>query len=162
SKGAIYITDNDFGLRDAGKSPLKELQNGIYRISDGKTTLVLDDKALGGVPNGIALSPDEKYLYLTAGRKMMRYEVKADGTLGASSLFTEGEGIGDGMKVDRKGNIFSTGGAGPGIVRVTSPTGKFLGLLNLPIYAGEPKRQICATNDAFGGPDGKSLYITAC
>ena len=162
SDGALYFTDNDFGLRDAGKSPLKELQNGIWLVRDGTAKMVLDGKSLGGVPNGIALSPDEKYLYLTAGRKMMRYEVEADDTFGAGSLFTEGEGIGDGMKVDRKGNIFSTGGAGPGIIRVTSSQGKLLGTLNLPIYGGEPKKQICATNDAFGGKDGRTLYISAC
>ena len=162
SDGALYFTDNDFGLRDAGKSTLKELENGIWLVKDGKSTMVLDGKTLGGTPNGIALSPDEKFLYLTAGRKMMRYEVRADDTLGSSTLFTEGEGIGDGMKVDRKGNIFSTGGAGPGVIRVTSAQGKLLGLLNLPIYGGEPKKQICATNDAFGGNDGKTLYISAC
>jgi gluconolactonase len=93
---------------------------------------------------------------------MMRYEVRADDTLGAGSLFTEGDGIGDGMKVDRKGNIFSTGRGGPGVIRVTSPQGKLLGLINLPIYGGEPKRQICATNDAFGGEDGKTLYVGTC
>jgi gluconolactonase len=162
SDGALYFTDNDFGLRDAGKSPAKELENGIWLVKDGKTQMVLDAKSLGGTPNGIALSPDERYLYLTAGRKMKRYDVKPDDTLGAGTLFTEGEGIGDGMKVDRKGNIFSTGGAGPGIVRVTSAQGKLLGLLRMPIYGGEPKKQICATNDAFGGPDGKTLYISAC
>jgi gluconolactonase len=162
SDGAIYFTDNDFGLRDAGKSPRKELPNGIWRVQDGRATLLLDDKTLGGIPNGITFSPDEHYLYLTAGRKMMRYEVRADGTLGASSLFAEGVGIGDGMKVDQKGNIYSTGGAGPGVIRITSAEGKFLGSLNLPIYGGEPKKQICATNDAFGGADGKTLFITAC
>src|SRR4029077_13939451 len=101
----------------------------------------------------------EKYLYLTAGRRMKRYEVKADDTLGAGIDFTEGEGITDGMKVDRKGNIYSTSGAGPGVIRITSPEGKLLGLLNLPIVGGEePKKQICATNLAFGG-DGKDLYV---
>ena len=158
---AIF-TDNDFGLRDAGRSPLKELPNGIWLVKGGQASMVLEDKALGGIPNGIALSPDERYLYLTAGRKMMRYEVRADDTLGPGSLFTEGDGIGDGMKVDRKGNIFSTGGGGPGVIRVTSPEGRLLGLINLPIYGGEPKKQICATNDAFGGADGKILYISAC
>ncbi|MEP7245217.1 MAG: SMP-30/gluconolactonase/LRE family protein [Gammaproteobacteria bacterium] len=162
SDGAVYLTDNDFGLRDAGKNPDKQMPNGIWRIKDGKSTLLIDDKQLGGVPNGIVFSPDEKYLYLSAGRKMMRYEVKADGSLGASSLFTEGPGIGDGMKVDVKGNVFSSGGAGPGIIRVTAPDGKLLGLLNLPVYGGEPKKQVCATNDAFGDSDGKALYISAC
>ena len=162
SDGALYFTDNDFGLRDAGRSPLKELPNGIWLVKGGQASMVLEDKVLGGIPNGIALSPDERYLYLTAGRKMMRYEVRADDTLGPGSLFTEGDGIGDGMKVDRKGNIFSTGGGGPGVIRVTSPEGRLLGLINLPIYGGEPKKQICATNDAFGGADGKILYISAC
>ncbi len=160
--GAIYLTDNDFGLRDGGKSPLKDMENGIYRIKDGQTKLVLDAKTLGGTPNGIVFSPDEKYLYLSAGKEMKRYEVKADGTLGAGSLFTEGPGIGDGMKVDVKGNIYSSGGAGPGVVRITSPAGKLLGTLNMPIVNTEPKRQICVTNIAFGGVDSKTLFITAC
>jgi gluconolactonase len=159
----VYLTDNDFGLRDAGRNPDKQMQNGIWLVKDGRSTLVLDAAALGGIPNGIALSPDERYLYLSASlRKMMRYEVKPDGSLGEGSVFTEGLGIGDGMKVDLQGNIYSTSGAGPGIVRITAPTGKLLGYLNLPIYGGEPKRQICATNVAFGDSDAKSLYITAC
>jgi gluconolactonase len=159
---AVYLTDNDFGLRGAGRSPDKEMPNGIWRIKDGVSTLVLSAEALGGIPNGIVLSPDERYLYLSALSKMMRYEVRPDGSLGAGSLFTEGLGIGDGMKVDVNGNVYSTSGAGPGVVRVTAPTGTLLGLLNLQVYGGEPKRQICATNVAFGDADGRSLYVTAC
>jgi len=158
----VYLTDNDFGLRDAGRSPEKQMPNGIWLIKDGKSTLVLDATTLGGIPNGIALSPDEKYLYATALAKMMRYEVRADGSLGEGVLFTQGAGIGDGMKVDTLGNVYSTSGAGPGIVRITSPSGTLLGYINLPIVGGEPKRQICATNVAFGDADGKGLYITAC
>jgi gluconolactonase len=160
---AVYVTDNDFGLRDGGKNPDKQLQNGIYRIKDGKTTLVLAASDLGGIPNGIALSPDEKWMYLsTAKGQVRRYAVNPDGTLGAFTLFTEGVGIGDGQKTDTAGNHYSTSGAGPGIVRITSPEGKLLGTINLPIYGGEPKRQICATNEAFGGADGRTLFITAC
>ena len=160
---AIYVADNDFGLRDAGKSPDKQLQNGIYRIKDGKTTLVLSGADLGGTPNGIALSPDGKWMYLsTSARKIRRYAVNADGTLGAYTVFTEGVGIGDGQKTDKAGNLFSSGGAGPGIIRITSLDGKLLGTINLPIYGGEPKKQICATNEAFGGPDGKTLFIAGC
>jgi gluconolactonase len=159
----VYVTDNDFGLRDAGKSPDKQLQNGIYRIKDGKTTLVLSGADLGGTPNGIALSPDGKWMYLsTAGRKIRRYAVNADGTLGAFTVFTEGVGIGDGQKTDKAGNLFSSSGAGPGIIRITSPEGTLLGTINLPIYGGEPKKQICATNEAFGGPDGRTLFIAGC
>jgi gluconolactonase len=163
SDDAVYFTDNDFGLRDAGKSPQKELPNGIWLVREGHAPQrVLDDQSLGGIPNGIALSPDEKFMYLTAGRKMKRYEVHADGTLGSSSLFAEGDGIGDGIKVDVKGNLFSAGGAGPGIIRITSAEGKLLGFIKLPVYGGEPKKQICATNEAFGGQDGRTLFIAAC
>jgi gluconolactonase len=159
----VYITDPDFGLRGGGRSADKQLPNGIWRIKDGVATMVLSGEQLGGTPNGIALSPDERWMYLTSSRaKMMRYEVLPDGSLGAGSLFTEGPGIADGMKVDVQGNVYSTSGGGPGIVRITAPSGKLLGLLNLPIYGGEPKRQICATNVAFGDADGKSLYVTAC
>jgi gluconolactonase len=159
---AVYLTDNDFGLRDGGRNPDKQMGNGIWRIKDGKSTMVLDAAVLGGIPNGIVLSPDEKYLYANAGQRMFRYEVKPDGSLGPGSPFTQGPGIGDGMKVDTLGNVYSTSGAGPGIVRITSPAGTLLGYLNLEIVGGEPKRQICATNVAFGDPDAKSLYVTAC
>jgi gluconolactonase len=161
--GAIYLADNDFGLRDAGRSADKQMPGGIYRIAGGKTVKLVDEAELGGIANGIALSPDGKYLYLTAGiGTMKRYPVNPDGTLGVGEAFAKGPGIGDGMKTDLAGNIWSTSGGGPGIVRVTGPSGKLLGTLNLPIDGGEPKRQICATNLAFGGVDGKSLFITAC
>ncbi len=160
---AVYVTDNDFGLRDGGKNPDKQLQNGVYRIKDGKTSMVLSGSDLGGIPNGIALSPDGKWMYLsTANRQIRRYAVNADGTLGAFTAFTDGVGIGDGQKTDTAGNLYSTGGAGPGVVRITSPAGKLLGTINLPIYGNEPKRQICATNEAFGGPDGRTLFIAGC
>jgi gluconolactonase len=165
SDGALYFTDSDFGLRGSSRSPQKELSfNGVYLVKDGKATLLVDDKTLGGFPNGIALSPDEKYLYLSSSfTKMMRYEVKPDGTLGAGKVFFEGgEGIVDGMKTDRKGNLYSTGGAGPGAIRISSPEGKHLGTLHMPWSNREPRQQICATNVAFGDADAKSLYITAC
>lgn len=161
SDGAIYMTDTDTGLRDGRLSPLKQLPfAGVFLIKDDKVTLLLDDKALGGNPNGIALSPDGKYLYLTSGfRKLMRYEVKDDDTLGAGTLFAEGDGIGDGLKVDKRGDVFSTGGAGPGEVRITNRDGKLLGMINIPLPGTEPKREICALDVGFGGRDGKTLYI---
>lgn len=163
SDGAIFFTDVDTGLRDGKLSPLKELPHtGVYVVKDDKVTLLLDDKQLGGSPNGIAISADEKYLYLTSGQsRMMRYEVKPDGTLGAGGLFSEGPGIGDGIKVDTKGNIWSTGGAGPGEIRVLAPDGKLLGMIHIPLWFREPKREINALNVTFGDPDGKTLYISA-
>ncbi len=164
SDGAALFTDSDFGLRGGHNSPAKELQfNGVYLAKDHKATLLIKDTDLGGWPNGIALSPDEKYLYLNAGfKKVMRYELK-ENSLGEGTVFFEGgPGIADGMKTDLKGNLFSTSGAGPGDIRITSPQGKHLGTIHLPVPEGEPKRQICATNLAFGDADGKGLYITAC
>jgi len=158
----VYLTDNDFGLRDAGASADKQMPNGVWLIRDGVSRLVLSADALGGIPNGVALSPDERYLYLTALQRLMRYDVMPDGSLGSGRLFTEGPGIGDGMKTDVLGNVYSTSGAGPGIVRITAPTGMVLGFIHLPIENREPKRQICATNVAFGDRDGRGLYITAC
>jgi len=158
----VYLTDNDFGLRDAGASPDKEMPNGVWLIRDGSSRLVLDVETLGGIPNGVALSPDERHLYLTALQRLMRYDIDADGSLGAGVLFASGDGIGDGLKTDERGNVYSTNGAGPGLVRITAADGTLLGYIELPVYGGEPKRQICATNVAFGDPDGRSLFITAC
>ena len=163
--GAMYMTDSDWGLRDRKQSKLKQLPYaGVFLIKDGKVTLLLRDDQLGGPqPNGVALSPDEKYLYLTAGTKLKRYDVLPDDTIAPQATeLADTVGIGDGLKVDVKGNIWSTSGAAPGVVLITAPTGKILGSINLPVAGGEPKRQICATNDAFGDPDGKGLYITAC
>jgi gluconolactonase len=165
SDGAMYMTDSDWGLRGRKDSPLKQLPYaGVFLIRDGNVKLLLKDSQLGGPqPNGLALSPDEKYLYLTAGTKLKRYDVRPDDTIGTEeTLLADAVGIGDGMKVDVKGNIYSTSGAAPGVVLISAPSGKTLGSINLPVIGGEPKRQICATNDAFGDPDGKGLYITAC
>ena len=163
--GAMYMTDSDWGLRDRKQSPLKQLPYaGVFLIKDGKVKLLLKDDQLGGPqPNGVALSPDEKYLYLTAGSKLKRYDVLADDTIDTKATeLADAVGIGDGLKVDTKGNIWTTSGAAPGVVLIIAPTGRILGSINLPVVGGEPKRQICATNDAFGDPDGKTLYITAC
>jgi gluconolactonase len=165
--GAIYLTDSDVGLRGGINGGLAEMPDSVWRWKDGKVTLAVSRDELGGEPNGIALSPDDKYLYLSAGTgspdpKMMRYPVKADGSLGPGELFTHGHGIGDGMKADRRGNIYSTDGP-LGIVRITSPAGKPLGLLNLPTRGdAEPQQTICASALAFGGDDAKTLYVTAC
>jgi len=162
--GAMFFTDPDFGLRFGAKSPLKQLDSaGVWYLKDGQLRKVLDERELGGPPDGIALSPDEHYMYLSAGlRRIKRYTVAPDGSLSGEKLFAEGEGIGDGIKVDRAGNVYSASGTAPGIVRITAPSGKLLGTLNLPVPMEEPKRYICASNLAFGGTDGRTLIITAC
>lgn len=164
SSGAIYMTDSVFGLRDGLANPGSELDfSGVYLIAGGQTTLLYSNADNpGGWPNGIALSPDERHLYLNAGfQNVLRYELRPDGTIAAGEIFIAGEGS-DGMKVDTRGNLYTTSGAGPGEVRITSADGVRLGVLELPTPAGEPQVQVCATNVAFGDRDGRTLYITAC
>ena len=157
----IFIATNQFGFRD-GKIPEGFLENGVWRLKDGELSLALSAEDLGAPANGITVSPDEKYLYLSALFKLVRYTIQPDGTLTDRLELGEGEGIIDGMKVDTLGNIYSTSGAGPGVVRISAPDGKVLGYLRLPIDPSEPKRQICATNVAFGGPDNRTLFIAGC
>ena len=161
SDGAIYFTDTVWGMRGAEKSPDRELPySGFFLIKDDKVSLLGGDKdAPGDGPNGIALSPDEKHLYVTAGlSKTMRYDVLADDTVANPVKFLDA-GI-DGIKVDQKGNVYSTVRGSE--IWITSPEGKRLGVLQMPQIATEPRPRIVATNLAFGDADSKTLYITAC
>jgi gluconolactonase len=165
--GSIYLTDSDVGLRGGINGGLSEMPDSVWRIKDGKVTMVVSRETLGAEPNGIALSPDDKYLYLSAGTmskdpKIMRYPVKPDGSVGPGEVWTRGHGIGDGMKTDKAGNLWSTEPF-PAYVRITSPQGKQLGLLRLPTLGdAEPRKTACASSLTFGGDDAKTLYISAC
>jgi gluconolactonase len=166
SDGTLYFTETIWGIRGARdklRANERELPyTGVFAVKDGKTSLLANDEQLGGMPNGLAFSPDEKFLYVNGGDKgIMRYEVKPDGTFGARTVLIPNIGS-DGIKVDVKGNIYTTTGSGPGEVRIFSPAGERLGTIKLPISNREPRAQICATNLAFGDRDGKTLYITAC
>jgi len=166
--GAIFFTDSDVGLR-GGILHATDVQmpDSVWRWKDGKVTMAVSREQLGSEPNGIALSPDDKYLYLSAGTvtpdpRIMRFPVHADGTVGPGELFTRGAGIGDGMKTDPRGNLWSTD-AMPGTVRITAPTGKLLGLLHMPSKGDEePRKTTCASSLAFGGDDAKTLYVMGC
>jgi gluconolactonase len=160
SDGAVYFTDTPWGLRLAEKDPAREQPDGFYLIKDGKVTLLGGDKP-GTLPNGITLSPDERYLYVTSGgRRTVRYDIRADDTVANEKVFVEHGG--DGMRVDRKGNLYTTGGGGGGVIQITSPDGTPIGRFHLPQPAGEPRTRVCATNMAFGDADDRGLYITAC
>jgi gluconolactonase len=153
SDGAVYFTDMPAALNGRDTSPFRELPfNGVYMVKDG-TLRLLDKELLGIVPNGIVFSPDQRYLYVGGSRKIIRYDVRSDDTLANAKLFVDMSaettpGGPDGMKVDRTGNVYSTG---PGGVWILSPQGKHLG--TIAIDAG-------VSNFAFGDPDGKSLYFT--
>ncbi len=159
SDDAIYFTDPPYGLPQAFNDKRKELNHsGVYRIKNGTTELLATD--LKG-PNGIAFSPDEKFLYVSNWditdihhtKTIWRYEVKPDGTLQNGKEFfnmnqTDDEEALDGLKVDTKGNIFASA---PGGVWIISPEGKYLGKII------GPERP---ANMAWG-EDGKTLYLTA-
>jgi gluconolactonase len=160
SKGNLYFTDPPYGLEQGVDDPKKELPfQGVYRLTpEGKLTLLTKEMSR---PNGIALSPDETTLYVANSdperAAWMAFPLKDDGTLGPGKVFFDATklvgpdhpGLPDGMKVDRKGNLFATG---PGGVFIFAPDGTHLGTLN----TGQ-----ATANVGWGGPDGSVLYITA-
>ncbi|MBJ06558.1 MAG: gluconolactonase [Verrucomicrobiaceae bacterium] len=158
SSGAIYFTDPPYGLPRRERDHRRETDwFGVYRIeTDGKVTLLSKECDR---PNGIALSPDEKKLYVAQsyGPKpyIFSWDIKADGSLGpqqvlfdCSTLAKKYPGAPDGMKVDKDGIIWTTG---PGGVLVISPEGKLLG----HILTGQ------RTANCNWGDDGSTLYMTA-
>jgi gluconolactonase len=151
--GTLYFTDPPFGLPGGFDDPEKELPfSGVFRVRDGEVSLVTD--ALAG-PNGIALSPDERYLYVgnwdPERKVVMRYDLAGDGggEVLADLTGASGEDAIDGIAVDRHGNLLV---CGPGGVWLLSPDGESLGLLELP---ESPH------NLTWGDADGRALYITA-
>ena len=159
SNGDIYFTDPPalYGLwPDGPGKPAPELGfNGVYRIAPGgKIDLLTRDIPY---PNGIAFSPDEKKLYVSNSRPdkfWMVYDVTTDGGIANGRKFADvtkepGEGVPDGMKVDRAGNVYGTALNG---IQIFSPDGKRLGTIVTP--------EIPA-NCAWGDADGKTLYIAA-
>jgi gluconolactonase len=156
SDGSMYFTDPPYGLSGQDNDPAKELNfNGVYRLSAGELDLLVDDLTR---PNGLAFSPDERFLYVAnsdASRKIwMRYEVTAGGRLANGRVFFDaqnepGDGLPDGMKVDVEGNIYATG---PGGVLVFDVHGRHLGTIRI---------DETPANCGWGDEDGKTLYITA-
>jgi len=156
SDGTLFFTDPPFGLPKFFDDPRKELPySGVFSIYKGKLQVVSTD--LKG-PNGIAFSPDEKYLYVTnwdeKKKIIMRYEVQPDGTLKNGNRFFDmtsapGEDALDGLKVDRQGNLYASG---PGGLWVLSSEGKHLGTIIAPKHPH---------NMAWGDEDGKTLYLCA-
>jgi gluconolactonase len=171
SQGRIWFTDPRYG---ADRSDLEMDVEGVYRIDpDGKVTRVLTQKEVDR-PNGIAVTADAKTLYVIdshpkvgGNRKIWAFAIGPDGSLKDRRLvydFGKARG-GDGMKLDVKGNLWVAAGINqprgnegetlevPAGVYVISPEGKLLGRI--------PISEDLITNLAFGGPDLKTLYVTA-
>jgi gluconolactonase len=168
SDGALYFTDPPYGLRtQKDNDPDKQLKvNGVYRLphalqhkpgappANADLQLLVSDLTR---PNGIAFSPDEKYLYVdnSEPKKLwVRYRVQPDGSLTEGKVIYDATsdprpGAPDGMKVDVQGNIYS---AGPGGVWIFSPEGKPLATILMPERVA---------NLTWAGADRKTLYITA-
>lgn len=162
SNGDLYFTDPPYGLPGNFDDPRRELDFcGVYRVQMGqdgvnKVTLLTDEMTR---PNGIAFSPDEKFLYVAQSDPKAalwkKFPVKEDGSLGKGEVFFDAteyvgkhKGLPDGLKTDKQGNVWATG---PGGVWVFDPAGKPLGRLDTKE----------ATANCCWSGDGKILYVTA-
>jgi len=150
--GAFYFTDPTL---DLPKGQPQEIPfQGVYRLDKhGNVQLLTKDLAQ---PNGLAFSPDGKFFYVDDSEKknIHVYQFHRDGTISDGRIFgtEEGglhDGVPDGMRVDRAGNIFVTGPKG---IWVWSPAGINLGRIEMPEQPA---------NLSWGGPDNSTLYITA-
>jgi gluconolactonase len=156
---AQYEQPGSNGLTLDAQGRLTIDEHGNRRVSrlekDGQLALLTDE--FSG-PNGIAFSPDEKWLYVgnwdDKAKVVKRYPVRADGTLGPGELFRDltqapGEDAIDGIKVDVEGNVYVSG---PGGLWILSPEGKHLGTIRPPRHPH---------NMAWGDADRRTLYMTA-
>jgi gluconolactonase len=150
--GGIYFTDPAFR---APEPPPQGVTAVYYVDAAGDVTRLIDDLPN---PNGVILSPDEKTLYvIPSGQKeMMAYPVEGPGKLGAGRVLcalqqrdADGNSGGDGLTIDTAGNLYITSGLG---LQVFDPQGKLLGILEFPEQPA---------NVTFGGPDRRTLYVTA-
>jgi gluconolactonase len=149
---ALYFTDPTLDLVQGEKQEIPF--QGVYRLdSKGEVRLLTKDLTQ---PNGLAFSPDGKRFYVddSEKRNIRVYDVAADGSLANGRIFAEepgsgDDGVPDGMKLDREGNMFVTGPKG---IWVWDPAGHHLGTIVLPEQPA---------NLAWGDKDYRTLYITA-
>lgn len=140
--GDIYFTDPDFKQKQA---------SAVYLLRDGKPRKIISDMP---VPNGVKVSLDGKSLIVGDSDRAhwRRYPIQSDGTVGPGYVFfdppTERRDSPDGMCLDEQGNYYVSGRGG---VWVISPSGDSLGLIPVPEFC---------SNATFGGPDGKTLFLT--
>ena len=150
--GALYFTDPTLDLVEGEKQEIPF--QGVYRLDDkGNMRLLTKDLTQ---PNGLAFSPDGKHLYIddSEQRNIRVYDVASDGTLSNGRIFGEEpgakhDGVPDGIKVDKHGNLFVTGPKG---IWVWDANGNHLGTISMPEQPA---------NLTWGDKDYRTLYITA-
>ncbi|WP_298253480.1 SMP-30/gluconolactonase/LRE family protein [Bradyrhizobium sp.] len=160
SDGSIWFSDPPYGINTdyEGGKQMPELPPTLYRLdpATGELTIAADD--FEG-PNGLAFSPDERILYVAeTGRQfdveprqyIRRFQVDEDGRLSGGTRFHKIEpGFADGIRVDEKGNIWSSAADG---VHCIAPDGKLLGKILTPSVI---------SNLAFGGRNRCRLFLCA-
>lgn len=168
-QGRIYFTDPRYGDR----SDMEMKVEGVYRIDpDGGVTRILAQPAVER-PNGLAVTQDCRRLFVVdscpvegGARKIWRFDLDASGQPSNQRLvydFAPGRG-GDGMRLDMDGNLYVAAGIlaprrdtetteVPPAIYIISPEGELRGKIPVP--------EDVLTNLAFGGPDGRTIYITA-
>lgn len=149
SDGTVYFTDPPYGIDPASQQELSF--NGVFRRSNAGALTAEWRGARTSRPNGIALSPDERTLYVTdtADGRVRAFDVGADGALTNERTLATTSGNPDGMTVDRDGNLFVTTQTG---VQVFAPSGRLWGTIAVAMQPA---------NCAFGDADARTLYITA-
>ncbi len=141
-KGQIFASDPNW----------KNGTGQLWRVDKPGSAVLLNGQM--GTTNGIALSPDEKILYVNESvqRKIWKFSVDGRGNISNKTLFAEFPDFGfDGMKCDKAGNLYVTR-YGKGTIAVMSPAGDLIREISL-------KGKSCS-NLVFGGADGKTVYVT--
>jgi gluconolactonase len=158
SDGAVWFTDPDYGIRtdyEGDKAEAEQDGRHVYRIApSGEVTRVADDLV---APNGLAFSPDERFLYVSdtgrshfegGPRHMRRFEVVDGARLRGGEVFAVcADGVFDGLRVDTDGRIWTSAADG---VHCLSPDGRLVGRIRIP--------EIVA-NLTFGGPKRNRLFV---
>lgn len=145
--GTIYFTDPDF---QRSAAPGGQENTNVFRVSAAGNVTVVDDSISN--PNGISLSPAQDVLYVAGGgeKGFLRAYPIVDGQPGEGKNLVEDIQVPDGMAIDCLGNIYVTEHTAQR-VRVFAPSGAHLATIKVDANI---------TNAAFGGAEGKTLYLT--